>query len=260
MANSEVPVFIDTHAHLDFPEFSSDRDAVLGAAHAAGVAGIINVGASIRTSQEGVALAQRCPRVWAAVGVHPHDADREGESARAHIEPLCREEKVVAVGEIGLDYYKNFSQSANQRALFREMLSLSKAQGLPVVLHSRQAQEDTLAICREFMPFEAVVHCFSGDQDFLEQCLGLGFHVSFTANITYKKAAALRALVAAAPLDRIMLETDCPYLSPEGRRGRRNEPSLVVEVARCVARERRISLEEVAAATTANARRFFRLP
>lgn len=251
---------IDTHCHLDFPEFDPDRDEVLTRAKEAGVTRIINVGSSIKGSAATVALASRYENVYGVVGVHPHDADKESKIAYPSIKPMLAEKRIVAVGEIGLDYYKNFSGPENQRELFRSLLGLAKESGLPVVLHSRQAEEDTLGIAREFLPFPAVVHCFSGDQRFLNACLELGWHISFTSNITYKKAEGLRAVVKAAPLERIMVETDCPYLSPEGKRGKRNEPTAVVEVCQEIARIKDLPFDEVCRVTTLNAERFFRLP
>ena len=165
----------------------------------------------------------------------------------------------MAIGEIGLDYYRNFSRQENQRPLFISLIELAKELGLPLVLHSRQAEADTLAILKKYMPLKAVVHCFSGGGDFLNACLGLGFFISFTCNVTYKKAENLRAIVRPAPLERIMLETDCPYLSPEGRRGKRNEPSSVKILAEEIARVKGINPQQVAEATTANACQFFNL-
>ena len=172
---------------------------------------------------------------------------------------MAGKDKVVAIGEVGLDYYRNFSRQENQQPLFISLIELAKESALPLVLHSRQAEEDTLKILKQYLPLQAVVHCFSGSEQFLRDCLELGFFVSFTCNVTYKKAENLRNTLKAAPLERIMLETDCPYLSPEGQRGKRNEPSSVKLLAEEVAKIKGISVEEVAEVTTANAKRFFNL-
>ncbi len=252
-------MLIDTHCHLDFPEFDKDRDEVIKRAEACGIGYIINIGSSIEGSKRSCELALQYNSIYAAVGIHPHEADRIDKQAIAAIGQLAKKDKVVAIGEIGLDYFKNYSKRENQRPLFTSLIRLAKESGLPLVLHSRQAQDDTLKILKEFMPLQCVVHCFSGDENFLKNCLDLGFLVSFTCNITYKKAQDLRNVVRAAPLERIMLETDAPYLPPEGLRGRRNEPSAVKILAEEIAKIKETNLEEVAAITTANAKKFFNL-
>ena len=163
----------------------------------------------------------------------------------------------MAIGEIGLDYFKNFSKSEHQKPLFVSLVNTAQELGLPLVIHSRQASIDTINILKEAMPVRAVVHCFSGDADFLKNCLDLGFYVSFTCNVTYPKAQGLRDLMKTVPLDRIMLETDAPYLSPQELRGKRNEPANVAILAREIAGIMGLSIDKVAEATTANARKFF---
>ena len=175
------------------------------------------------------------------------------------IKKLAKRDKVVAIGEIGLDYYKGYSKEENQKPLFLSLLKLAKEHSLPIVIHTRSAQADTLKMIKEFLPLKAVVHCFSGESAFLKECLESGFMVSFTCNITYKKAENLRNLIKEVPLERLMLETDAPFLAPEGSRGRRNEPSAVRGLAEEVARMRQISLEELEAMTTSNAKLFFNL-
>ena len=252
-------MLVDTHCHLDFPEFDQDRDEVIKRANLSGIDYIINIGSSIEGSRKSLELAKKYACIYAAIGIHPHEADRSGKEAVREIRKLASGDKVVAIGEIGLDYYRNFSRQENQQPLFISLIELTKELGLPLVLHSRQAEEDTLKILRRYLPLNAVVHCFSGNESFLKQCLELGFFVSFTCNITYKKAENLRIVAKATPLDRIMLETDCPYLSPEGQRGKRNEPQAIKLLAEEIARIKAISAEEVANITTANAKRFFKL-
>lgn len=250
---------IDTHCHLDFPVFNDDRQQVINRALSLGVGYIINIGSSLKGSYDSVKLALDYTCIYAAVGIHPHEADTAEDKEIIEIRNLAKKDKVVAIGETGLDYYRNYSEINNQKALFIALIKLSKDLGLPLIIHSRQAQADTLKIMREFMPLRAVMHCFAGPGIFLEECLSLGFFISFTCNITYKKAYDLRSVVKSAPLDRIMLETDAPFLSPEGSRGKRNEPSNVRNSCAEIAKIKSITFEEAALATTNNAKEFFAL-
>ncbi|MDD5079675.1 MAG: TatD family hydrolase [Candidatus Omnitrophica bacterium] len=252
-------MLIDTHCHLDFPEYDSDRDAVIQRAKDNNLEYVINVGSDVQNSRRAVLLSRKYDMIFAAVGCHPHDADGFNEQAYNDLEELSRDNKVVAIGEIGLDYYRNLSSVDNQKNVFVRLIRLAAIRKLPLVIHSRQAPEDTLAILRQEQVKEAIIHCFSGDADFMRQCLDLGYYLSFTCNITYKKAENLRQLLKIAPLDRICLETDAPYLSPEGYRGKRNEPWFVKMAAEEIARVRGISFEEVCRATTENAKKFFNL-
>jgi TatD DNase family protein len=253
-------MLIDTHCHLDFPQFDRDRDQVIRRAKSSGVDYIINIGSSLEGSRKSLELSRQYDSVYAAVGIHPHEADNFTKQEEDSIRALAKEEKVVAIGEIGLDYYKNYSKAENQRALFLSLIGLAKELNLALVVHTRQAEAETLKILKDTMPVRATVHCFSGDEAFLKECLNLGFFISFTCNITYKKAENLRRLVKIAPLERLMLETDAPYLPPEGFRGKRNEPLYVKSLAAEMARIKEISVEEVARATTHNAKTFFSLP
>ena len=252
-------MFIDTHCHLDFPEYNQDRDEVIKRAQAEGVISMINIGSSLKGSYDSVALAKQYSCIYATVGLHPHEADSFNKKAGQEIATLAECEKVVAIGEIGLDYFKNFSKQENQRPQFVSFLNLAKRLNLPVVIHSRNAESDILTICKEAMPFKAVVHCFSGDDNFMKNCLDLGFFISFTCNITYKKAENLRQLVKSVPLNRLLLETDAPFLSPEGARGKRNEPQSVLVLANEIARLKGLEVTQIADTTTNNAREFFKL-
>jgi len=252
-------MLIDTHCHLDFPDFDRDRDEVIKRAQEKGVSRIINVGSSIAGSRKSLELSAKYPGVYSVVGIHPHEAERLEKDAQEVISGLAKDKKAVAIGEIGLDYFKNYSGEESQLRLFSYQIVLAKELDLPVVIHTRCAASDTLRTLKEAMPIQALVHCFSGDKPFLEECLSLGFFISFTCNITYKKADSLREMVKLVPMDRLMLETDAPYLSPEGFRGLRNEPMQVRLLAEFVARLKNSTLEEVANKTTENAVRFFRL-
>lgn len=252
-------MLIDTHAHLDFPEFDQDRNQVIERAKAAGVEYIVNIGSSLKGSSDSLKLAGELAMLFAAVGLHPHEADNFNDESYARIKTLASDKKVVAIGEIGLDYFKNYSSPQNQRTLFTSLLVLSQELDLPVVLHCRQAEEDLLTILKKAMPRAAVVHCFSGDKKFLEDCLDLGFFVSFTCNITYKKAQGLRGLIREVPLEKLFLETDCPFLPPEGQRGKRNEPANVKRLCDEIASIKGIGPQQVAEVTSQNAIKFFSL-
>lgn len=252
-------MLIDSHCHIDFPEFNQDRDNILQEAKNSGIKYIINVGSTLESSRASVNLTKEYDFIYAAVGVHPHDADSFNEEVFSKIAGLALEHKVVAIGEIGLDYYRNLSSKENQLNLFKRLAELSKKIALPLVVHSREAQADTIDILKSLNIKQAVIHCFSGQEDFLKSCLDLGFFVSFTCNITYKKAQGLRDLIKIIPLERIFLETDAPYLSPEHLRGKRNTPLNVKFVAEEIAKIKQISLEEVSRITTQNAINFFSL-
>ncbi|MFA5038388.1 MAG: TatD family hydrolase [Candidatus Omnitrophota bacterium] len=254
-------MLIDTHCHLDFPEFKQDRTAVLEAARRAGVDEIINIGSSLEGSRRSVSLSREFPRIFSTVGIHPHDAKDCDEKAFLEIEELSRQDKVVAIGEVGLDYFRNLSLPFVQEDVFIRFLGLASRVAKPLVIHCRQAEKEILKILRQAPPSHgAVIHCFSGDREFLDACLAMGFHISFTATVTYKKAQNLRDLVKRVPLERMFLETDAPFLPPEGKRGQRNEPANVAMVAECVARIKGLSVEEVGRVTTQAARAFFKLP
>lgn len=252
-------MLIDTHCHLDFPAFEPDRDQVIRRALEAGISYFINIGATLESSAAACALAHRYPQVYASVGVHPHDADTFDGKVEFKLRQLAAEKKVVAIGETGLDYYRNLSKEDNQKQAFIKQIALAKDLNLPLVIHSRQAEKDLMQILKSALPLQAVVHCFSGDESFLKECLESGFFISYTCNITYKKAQGLREMVRLTPLDRLMLETDAPYLSPEGFRGKRNEPLQIKLLADEVSRIKGVSFNEIAEQTTKNAKYFFKL-
>jgi TatD DNase family protein len=258
--NSELRTkLIDTHCHLDFPQFDQDREEVIARAQEQGIEAMVNIGSSLEATERSLQLAKQYDFIYATAGIHPHEADKfRPQDEKAFLEFL-KQEKVVAVGEVGLDYFKNYSKPENQRTLFRILLRLAKEKNLPLVIHSRQAEQDTLKILKEFVILEAVVHCFSSGADFLKECLDLGFFVSFTCNITYKKAEGLRDIVRITPMDRLLLETDAPFLPPEEFRGKRCEPFYVRHLAQEIARIKGLSLDEIARVTTRNAKNFFRI-
>jgi TatD DNase family protein len=256
----------DSHCHLQMPAFGADLPDVLERARQDGWEGSVVVGMDVPSSRQAVDLATRYEGLYATVGMHPHDASCLDAEALAALRALAREPRVVAVGEMGLDFYRNLSAPALQRKAFREQLALAAELNLPVVIHSRQAQEETLAILRDWASGQpearrplGVLHCFAGDPAVAQGYVGLGFMISFAGNVTYPNARRLQAAAAATPTESMLVETDCPFLTPQSRRGRRCEPAHLRETVEFVANLRGSSADEVASATTANARRLYRL-
>jgi TatD DNase family protein len=258
--------FVDSHAHIDGEEFDADRDEVVERARREGVCAILNVGTGDPQSgslERAVEVAEKYEGIYAAVGVHPHDARLFDEEAASRIQRLTKQSsRVIAWGEIGLDYHYDHSPRDVQREVFRRQLRLAREAGLPVIIHSREADDETVNILRdELKDFRrgGVMHCFGGGRAMLEGIVELGFMISFAGNVTFKKAEDLREVARHVPLERLLVETDCPFLTPVPFRGRRNEPVRVVEVARCLADLRGVTLEEMGRLTTDNFARFFGL-
>jgi len=258
----------DSHAHLDFPQFDADREAVIERARAAGVVGVLNVGTDLVSSRRAVALAAQRHMVYAAVGVHPHDAKKLDGATLAELRNLAQEPKVVAVGEIGLDFYRDLSPRDQQRRAFQAQLAWAARLSKPVIIHDREAHEEVLGILTDWgqdlkrSPLGGrlgVLHTFSGDLAMAERVVDLGFYIGISGPATYQNARHLPEVVRALPLDRLLVETDCPYLAPHPHRGRRNEPAYVGLVAERIAACKGLPVGEVAEATTANAQRLFGL-
>jgi TatD DNase family protein len=259
-------MFVDSHAHIDGEEYDVDRDEVVERARAAGVVAILNIGTGdpqSGTLERAVAMAEKYEGVYAAVGVHPHDARLFDAAAEQRVCGLVRQSaRVIAWGEIGLDYHYDHSPREVQRTVFARQLRLARAASLPVIIHSREADDDTVAILRDEWHgagLKGVMHCFGGSAAMARSVLELGFTISFAGNVTFKKAENLREVARVVPLDRLFIETDCPYLTPVPFRGRRNEPVRVIEVARCLADLRELEIEEIGRITTDNFFRFFKL-
>ena len=250
---------VDTHAHLNDPKFAADVDAVVERADAAGVDAIIVCGYDLESSRAAVELAGRFAGVYATVGVHPHDAKTYGGSAERAIEELSGAPKVLAIGEIGLDFHYDLSPRCAQIAAFESQTDLAAKLGLPIVVHSRESDAEALEVLkgRAGNINGCVFHCFSGDADFARAVLGMGFYIGVDGPITYKTSEKLRGAVEVCPLDRLLVETDCPYLTPVPHRGKRNEPAYVRYVADAAARAKGVTFDELAEATSANARRLF---
>ena len=252
---------IDTHAHLEMPEFSRDREVVIQKAHDNGISTIISVGIETQSSREAIRLAEKFHFVYATVGFHPHNVKDIDSSTYAILRDLAQHEKVCALGEIGLDFYRNLSPRDVQIKRFRELIGLAREVKLPVVVHDRNAHSETIAILREEKAFEVggVIHCFSGDNAMASECLDVGFHISIPGTVTFSNASALQRIVKSLPLERILVETDAPFLTPVPFRGKRNEPSYVKYVAEKIAEIKKLDFEDVAAVTSENARTLFQL-
>jgi TatD DNase family protein len=256
-------MFIDSHCHIDGPEYDPDREEVIARAREAGVTTMLTVGTGDPHSdaiKRAVDLAERQEGIYAAVGVHPHDAKLFDDPAEQHLLDLVRQSKrVIAWGEIGLDYHYDHSPRDVQREIFRRQLRIAREQDLPVVIHSREADDDTINILREelsryskYRERAGVLHCFGGSLAMARAAIELGFFISFAGNLTFKKAEDLRDIARQLPLDRLLIETDCPYLTPVPFRGRRNEPARVIETARCLAEIHGTELGEIGNITSEN--------
>jgi len=256
-------MLIDTHTHLDDARYEPDREAVIARALETGIDSMITIGCDLSTSHAAVGLANRYPFVYATVGVHPHEVKHIEDGWYNEFRRLAENKKVVAFGEIGLDYHYNHSSPKEQRDRFREQIQLARELSLPLVIHTREAQEDTIQILKDERSTEVggVFHCFSGDAWLAKDALDLGFYLSFSGILTFQNAGMLRDIAKTVPLDRILIETDCPYLTPVPHRGKRNEPAFVRYVAETLATIASVSdLAEIYRLTTENARRLFRIP
>jgi TatD DNase family protein len=256
-----TPDLFDTHAHLHFPQFTDDLPAVLERARAAGVRRLVTIGTDVETSGAAIALAGRLTGVWAAVGIHPHDATGGDETALIEIARLAAEPPVVAVGEIGLDHFRNLSPPETQARVFRALIGLGRQVRKPLLIHCREAHTEVLGILGDERAQEVggIMHCFSGDVEIARRCLDLGFLISLAGPVTYPNARALPAVARFIPGDRLVMETDCPFLPPQAYRGQRNEPAYLAVTAAKVAELRGEALEQLAARSTANACALFGL-
>lgn len=259
-------MFVDSHAHIDGPEFDADREEVIQRAQAAGVSAILNVGTGDPHSgafERAIALGKSHASIYTAIGTHPHDARLYDDRAEERIKSLIESgERVVAWGEIGLDFHYDNSPREVQVAVFKRQLHAARDLDLPVIIHTREAEAETIEILQsDYAGAErrGVFHCFSGSAALAQRAIDLGFMISFSGIVTFKKAEALRSIARQVPLDRLLIETDCPYLAPVPHRGKRNEPAYVVAVARCLAALHGLELEELGHVTTEHFMRFFSL-
>lgn len=256
-------MFIDSHAHIDGPEFDADRDEVIARARSAGVSTILNVGTGDPHSgafERAVELGKTHESIYTAIGTHPHDARLYDDRAEGRIKSLIDSERVIAWGEIGLDFHYDNSPRDVQVSVFKRQLRAARECNLPVVIHTREAEAETIEILRsdyDGAERRGVFHCFSGSRELAQRAVELGFMISFSGIVTFKKAEELREIARQVPLDRLLIETDCPYLAPMPYRGKRNEPAYVVEVARCLAGLHGLNIESIARVTTENFQRLF---
>jgi len=252
-------MLIDSHAHLEMKEFDHDREKVVERARQAGVDFVITVGTNLTLSRKAVELAQRHENIYATVGIHPHDVVNTDNKTFDTLLELAHRKKVVAYGEIGLDFFRNISPQEKQLDLFGRQLELAKELQLPVIIHDRDAHEQTLKMVKASSIRCGVFHCFSGDYNMARQCIDLGFYISVPGVVTFDKAKTIQDVVRHIPLSSLLLETDAPYLAPIPHRGKRNEPSFIIHTAKKVAELKGVSLEEVAQATTKNAKSLFHI-
>ena len=254
-------MLIDSHAHLEMPEFKKDLEAVIQRAKGSGVEYIFTVGTEKKDWKRAVEIADSHPSIYAILGVHPHNAKEIDDQTYPTLRGLCRNGKVKAYGEIGLDFFRNLSPRDIQLKRFREQIGLAKELDLPIVIHDREAHRETLEILKSEKAEESggIIHCFSGDYEMAKDCLDMGFYISIPGSITFKNAEGFRKIVERIPLESLLVETDAPFLTPEPFRGKRNEPSYVRYTAQKVAEIKKVSLEKVAEITTENALRVYRL-
>ncbi len=255
----EIPILVDSHCHLDFPDFAEELDAIVGRAEAAGLDRMVSISTRVRRHDQVLAIAERFASVYCSVGTHPHHAHEELDIGAEDLARIARHPRVVAIGEAGLDYHYDYSPREAQEQGLRAHIAAARETWLPLVIHSREADADMGRILTEEMgqgPFPAVLHCFTGGRDLALTGIDLGLYVSFSGVLTFKKSDDLRAIAAELPADRILVETDAPYLAPGKLRGKRNEPAYVVETAKVLAEVRGTSYEDIARQTTDN---FFRL-
>ena len=252
-------MLVDTHAHLDLPEFDKDRDGVIKRAKENGIDYILTIGINLKSCNEAIRLAGSYDFIYASIGIHPHDTKDIDEDTYKVLKSLAKNRKVLALGEIGLDFYRNLSPRDVQVRRFREQINLAWELSLPIIIHDRDAHKETMDILKEEGAgnMGGIIHCFSGDYSMAKRCIDMGFYISIPGTVTFPKAIELQEIVKKLPLSTIFIETDCPFLTPVPYRGKRNEPFFVKYVAEKVASLKGISVEEVAETTSENFGRLF---
>ena len=252
-------MLFDTHAHLNDPAFDEDRAALLETFRDAGVGLVLNAGCSLESSHDCIALAEKYPWIYASVGTHPDTADEVNEEVLEAYRRMCQHPKVKAIGEIGLDYYYETIPREVQKQAFRMQMKLAEELDMPVIIHERNAHDDGMTIVKGFPKVKGVFHCYSGSAEMARQLVNMGWYIGFTGVLTFKNARKAVETAASIPLERIVLETDCPFMAPEPYRGKRNHPGYLPKMAEKLAQIRGISMEEVIRATTENAKRLYRI-
>jgi TatD DNase family protein len=250
-------MLVDTHAHLQWPSFETDRTEVIERAKSKDVRFIVNVGYDLAACEQAISIAKQHEGVFAAVGIHPHNAESLTERTLSALVDLAKQDKVVAIGEIGLDFYRNLSPKGQQVKAFEEQLALAEDLSLPVVIHQRSAERETFDILRKFTGKRVLIHCWSGSLNMALRHVQLGHTISLAGPVTFPNARRLREVAKTVPLENVVLETDAPWLAPQRHRGQRNEPALIVEIADALAELKGVDRQRIAEATTDNARSFF---
>jgi TatD DNase family protein len=254
----EINMIIDTHAHLDFPDFKDDINDVIKRAGEVGIEYIINVGTSLHTSIKSIELSKKYEKIYASIGIHPNATSTVTDDDWSRLEALIKQDKVVAIGETGLDYYRDRSKHEDQKRLFRQHIDLAVKHDLPVIIHNREASDDCLEIVRDYNGrLKGVIHCFAGSKEDAKEFLALGFHISFAGPVTYPKADNLRDALKVVPIERLLLETDCPFLAPQQKRGKRNEPSYLQYTIPVLAELYKLSVEDIKRITSLSAKNLF---
>jgi TatD DNase family protein len=251
-------MLVDSHCHLDFPDFAEERDAVVARARDAGVATMLTIATRLDQFPGVRSIAEAYPEIWCSVGAHPHEAADQADTTAADLAVLAAHPRVVGIGETGLDFHYDHSPRDIQEQVFRAHIAASQASGLPLIIHAREADDEVARILREARPPPGVLHCFSSGRALAEAALDLGFYISISGIVTFRNAEELRAIVRDVPLERLLVETDAPYLAPVPYRGRRNEPAFVAATAAFVAALKGIEPEVLAAATSSNFFTLFR--
>ena len=252
-------MLFDTHAHLNDPAFDPDREALMAGLKDKGIGYVMNAGCSLQSSNDIIAMAENYPWLYASVGSHPDSADEVNEDVIEAYRAMCAHEKVKAIGEIGLDYYYEDIPRDIQKNAFRMQMALAQETGLPVIIHEREAHDDGMRIVKEFPRVKGVFHCYSGSAEMARQLVNMGWYIGFTGVLTFKNARKAVETASSIPLERIVLETDCPFMAPEPYRGKRNDPGYLIKMAEKLAEIRGITTEEAVAATTENAKRLYRI-
>ena len=252
-------MLFDTHAHLNDPAFDEDREALMAGLADKGIGLVMNAGCSLESSRDIIRMAERYPWLYASVGSHPDSADEVNEAVIEEYRKLCCHEKVKAIGEIGLDYYYEDIPREIQKKAFRMQMALANELDMPVIIHEREAHDDGMRIVKEFPKVKGVFHCYSGSAEMARQLVNMGWYIGFTGVLTFKNARKAVETAASVPLERIVLETDCPFMAPEPFRGKRNDPGYLPKMAEKLAEIRGISVEEAIAVTTENAKRLYRI-
>ncbi len=252
-------MLFDTHAHLNDPAFDPDREELMAGLAEKGIGLVMNAGCSLESSRDIVAMTERWPWLYGSVGSHPDSADEVNEDVIEEYWKLCRHEKIKAIGEIGLDYYYEDIPREIQKNAFRMQMALAKELDMPVIVHEREAHDDGMRIVKEFPGVTGVFHCYSGSAEMARQLVNMGWYIGFTGVLTFKNARKAVETAASIPLDRIVLETDCPFMAPEPYRGKRNDPGYLPKMAEKLAQIRGISVDEAIAVTTENAKRLYRI-